>query len=89
MRYMPDTNICIYLLKRHPPQVLQRLEALRQGDVVMSVATWSPASGLLRGAGLPYTPKVLGLEADQVALLAAEFDADQVHRLAARRCPTR
>lgn len=39
MRYMLDTNICIYLMKRHPPQVLRRLEALRQGEVVMSVIT--------------------------------------------------
>ena len=28
MRYMLDTNICIYITKRHPPQVLRRLEVL-------------------------------------------------------------
>ena len=39
MRYMLDTNICIYLIKRHPPQVLHRLEALRRGEAVMSVVT--------------------------------------------------
>ncbi len=41
MRYMLDTNICIYITKRHPPQVLARLEALAQGDVVMSVVTYA------------------------------------------------
>ncbi len=41
MRYMLDTNICIYLIKNHPPQVLQRLEALMQGSVVMSVVTYA------------------------------------------------
>ena len=41
MRYMLDTNICIYLIKNHPPQVLQRLEALTQGSVVMSVVTYA------------------------------------------------
>jgi len=39
MRYMLDTNICIYIMKRHPEEVLKRLEALNQGDVVMSVVT--------------------------------------------------
>lgn len=41
MRYMLDTNICIYIIKNHPPQVLLRLEALNQGEVVMSVVTYA------------------------------------------------
>ena len=41
MRYMLDTNICIYIIKNHPPQVLHRLEALTQGSVVMSVVTYA------------------------------------------------
>jgi tRNA(fMet)-specific endonuclease VapC len=41
MRYMLDTNICIYLIKRHPPEVLARLEQLKEGDAVMSVVTYA------------------------------------------------
>lgn len=41
MPYMLDTNICIHLLRHHPPQVLSRLEARREGDVVMSVVTYA------------------------------------------------
>jgi tRNA(fMet)-specific endonuclease VapC len=41
MRYMLDTNICIYLIKKHPPHVLRRLEALNQGAAVMSVVTYA------------------------------------------------
>lgn len=41
MRFMLDTHICIYIIKRHPPQVLRRLEALMQGSAVMSVVTYS------------------------------------------------
>jgi tRNA(fMet)-specific endonuclease VapC len=41
MRYMLDTNICIYLIKNQPPQVLRRLEVLNQGDAVMSVVTYA------------------------------------------------
>jgi tRNA(fMet)-specific endonuclease VapC len=41
MRFMLDTNICIYLIKNHPPQVLRRLQVLNQGDAVMSVVTYA------------------------------------------------
>jgi tRNA(fMet)-specific endonuclease VapC len=41
MRYMLDTNICIYLIKNHPPQVLRRLETLNQGAAVISVVTYA------------------------------------------------
>jgi tRNA(fMet)-specific endonuclease VapC len=41
MRYMLDTNICIYLLDTHPPQVVQRFKAAALGQVVMSVVTYA------------------------------------------------
>jgi tRNA(fMet)-specific endonuclease VapC len=41
VRYMLDTNICIYLIRRQPPQALRRLEALNEGDVCMSVITYA------------------------------------------------
>lgn len=41
MLYMLDTNICIYLILGCPPQVLARLEAQLEGDVVMSVVTYA------------------------------------------------
>jgi tRNA(fMet)-specific endonuclease VapC len=40
MRYLLDTNICIYIAKRRPPCVLSRLERLRPGDVGMSIVTY-------------------------------------------------
>lgn len=40
MRYLLDTNICIYIAKRKPSGVLARLERLRTGDVGMSVVTY-------------------------------------------------
>lgn len=39
MRYLLDTDICIYIAKRRPAGVLARLERLRPGDVGMSVVT--------------------------------------------------
>ena len=37
MRYMLDTNICIYLMKHQPPSVAKRFAKCLQGDVVISV----------------------------------------------------
>ena len=41
MRYMIDTNICIYLLDAHPQQVVQRFKTAALGQVVMSVVTYA------------------------------------------------
>jgi tRNA(fMet)-specific endonuclease VapC len=40
MRYLLDTNICIYIAKQKPPGVLARLQRLRPGDVGMSIITY-------------------------------------------------
>jgi len=39
MRYMLDTNICIHLIQRQPPEVMARFAQLMRGDVVMSMVT--------------------------------------------------
>lgn len=45
--YMLDTNICIYIQRRKPEEVLERFEKLKPGDAVISVITWGE---LLYGA---------------------------------------
>ena len=44
---MLDTNICIYIQRRKPEEVLERFEKLKPGDAVISVITWGE---LLYGA---------------------------------------
>lgn len=39
MRYLLDTNICIYLIKRKPLQVLEKLRTLAIADVGISAIT--------------------------------------------------
>ena len=39
MRYLLDTNICIYLIKRSPPTVMRRFKAVRVGEVALSAIT--------------------------------------------------
>ncbi|MCM5571226.1 type II toxin-antitoxin system VapC family toxin [Burkholderiaceae bacterium FT117] len=58
MRYLLDTNICIYLIRRHPPAVLERFEALARGEVGMSVVTL---------AELRHGVEAMGAERDRAA----------------------
>ncbi len=39
MRYMLDTNICIYLIKKKPAGVVRRLQSLQISDVSLSSIT--------------------------------------------------
>lgn len=41
MKYLLDTNICIYSIKQHPVAVMQRLAQAEEGDAVMSVITYA------------------------------------------------
>jgi tRNA(fMet)-specific endonuclease VapC len=41
MRYLLDTNICIYIIRKKPKIVLERLKSLEIGDVTISSITLS------------------------------------------------
>jgi tRNA(fMet)-specific endonuclease VapC len=40
MRYLLDTNICIYIIKRPPPELYARFRKLKVGDVGVSAITY-------------------------------------------------
>lgn len=40
-RYMLDTNMCIYLMKKQPEEVARRFAQCSVGDVVMSAITYA------------------------------------------------
>jgi tRNA(fMet)-specific endonuclease VapC len=46
-RYLLDTNICIYIQRQKPGEVLVRFQKLKPGDASISVITWGE---LLYGA---------------------------------------
>ena len=46
-RYLLDTNICIYIQRQKPEEVLTRFQKLKPGDAAISVITWGE---LLYGA---------------------------------------
>src|SRR5579864_4901484 len=39
-RFLVDTNICIYIRRQRPPEVLARFQRLKPGDAVLSVITY-------------------------------------------------
>lgn len=39
MRFLLDTNICIYIIKQKPPEVLQRFNNYKIGDIGVSAIT--------------------------------------------------
>jgi Predicted nucleic acid-binding protein, contains PIN domain len=39
-KFMLDTNICIYIQRKKPPEVMAHFKRLKPGDAVISVITW-------------------------------------------------
>lgn len=39
MKYLLDTNICIYIIKQRPPEVLKRFQDINSGDIAISTIT--------------------------------------------------
>jgi tRNA(fMet)-specific endonuclease VapC len=39
MKYLLDTDVCIYLIKKRPSSILEKLHACRAGDVGVSAVT--------------------------------------------------
>src|SRR5450432_2347244 len=39
MPYLPDTNICIYIIKKNPQSVLDKLTSIQPGEIGISMMT--------------------------------------------------
>ena len=44
IKFMLDTNICIYLMQEQPEAVIARFRQCRKGEVVISSITWAELS---------------------------------------------
>lgn len=68
---MLDTNICTYLIRNHPPGVLNKLQTLRRGDVVMSVVVYAELrAGLeMQSSHRAHDERVLALLTERIPVL--------------------
>jgi tRNA(fMet)-specific endonuclease VapC len=53
-RFLLDTNICVYIRQRRPPEVMARFDKLSTGEAVVSVITYGE---LLYGVEKNLTPE--------------------------------
>lgn len=41
IKCMLDTNICIYLIRQSPPEIVNKFNNYRKGEIVISAITWA------------------------------------------------
>jgi tRNA(fMet)-specific endonuclease VapC len=73
--YLLDTNICIYIAKRKPPEVLRRFESLKAGDLAMSLVTYGELiDGAERGTQRLASMAIIARVLEAVPVLAMSID---------------
>lgn len=77
MRFMLDTNICIYLIKGRPPGVLAKLRSLAEGQVIMSVVTYAELrAGLeIQSQQRDHDERILGLLTQRIPVVPFDEQA--------------
>jgi tRNA(fMet)-specific endonuclease VapC len=75
MRYLLDTNICIYLMREESPAVARRFAALHVGDVGVSVITLAELRYGVESSGADRRRHERALTALLADLPAVPFDA--------------
>jgi tRNA(fMet)-specific endonuclease VapC len=58
-KYMLDTNICIYLIKKHPPEISKKFDSFRKGEICISAITWAELCCGIRKDGAVITEQLL------------------------------
>ena len=75
MRYMLDTNICIYLIKTKPEKVFQKLQTIHPEDVCISSVTYAElVHGVEKSSAVEKNRLALSMLLANMEIL--DFDAD-------------
>lgn len=74
MKYLLDTNICIYLIKRKPPSVLSRFQQHSAHELGISSVTVAELRYGAEKSGRPHQNHA-ALDAFLAPLLVADFDS--------------
>ena len=75
MRYMLDTNICIYVIKHKPEKVFKKLQTIHPEDVCISSVTYAElAHGVEKSAAVEKNKLALSMLLANMEIL--DFDVD-------------
>ena len=75
MRYMLDTNICIYAIKHRPERVFQKLQEVEPEDVCVSSVTYAElVHGVEKSAAVEKNRLALSMLLANIEIL--DFDVD-------------
>jgi tRNA(fMet)-specific endonuclease VapC len=86
---MLDTNICIYLMKHHPPEVAARFADCYVGDVVLSAITLAELEDGVACSGERAAQNREALDLLLQAIVPAPFDAHAARAYGPIRSATR
>lgn len=73
MKYMLDTNICIYIIKKKPPHVLKKFTACELGDICISSVTSAELHYGIQKSLHPHKNKI-ALDQFMLPLEVRDFD---------------
>ena len=80
MRYMLDTNICIYAIKHKPEKVFQKLQEVDPADVCISSITYAElVHGVEKSAAIDQNRLALSLLLANIEILDFDVDAAECY----------
>jgi len=78
LRYLLDTNICIYIARNRPEEVLERFQGLQPGEVGMSAITYGELCyGACKSRQRAEAQKTLRKLAEMIPVLAISPDVGE------------
>ncbi len=85
MRYMLDTNICIYAIKKRPEKVLEQLQKVKAQDVCISSVTYAELiHGVYKSQAVERNLLALSLLLSNIEIMKFDSDAaDEYGRIRA------
>ena len=86
IKYLLDTNICIYLLKNNPPEVLARFAQLRRNEIGISSISWAE---LCCGLNIHTAEKCLEHFKNQICIVPFDDKAAQIYGQLTQQFPNR
>jgi tRNA(fMet)-specific endonuclease VapC len=78
MKYLLDTNICIYIIKKKPETVLKKFAQIKPGNITISVITVSELAFGVYNSSRPDT-NLISLQEFLAPLVILDFDSNDAY----------